>query len=56
MDGDKKKNIIPKQQSYLEIYIEENGKMKFTPLTRGSASVVKAFLKKEEDCPSFYCG
>lgn len=54
--GDKHRARPGRRHSYLEVYIEEGGKVKFTPLTCSNAPAVKAFFKKENDCPSFYCG
>ncbi|MEK6563807.1 MAG: hypothetical protein AABZ65_02115 [Candidatus Omnitrophota bacterium] len=45
-----------KKQSYLEIHIEEDGKLKFTPLTRNTASVAKALSGKADMDLSVYCG
>ena len=54
--GDKSKARPGRRQSYLEVYIAEGGKVKFTPLTCSNAPVVKAFFKKENDSLSLYCG
>lgn len=41
---------------YLEIHIEEDGKIRFIPLTRNTASVVRALSDKAFKSLSVYCG
>ena len=48
------KNIL--RQSYLEIYIEENGRMILTPFTSEALPILKA-VSDNSKCPSStYCG
>lgn len=42
--------------NYLEIYIEEDGRLIFTPLTPRSLPVVKAISDKAGYLQNFYCG
>ena len=41
---------------YLEIHVEEYGKVRFIPLTRNTASVVKSLSDKASQSLSLYCG
>jgi hypothetical protein len=43
--------------TYLEVYIEENGKLIFTPVTRNTASVLSEIsCDSSKVLPSIYCG
>ncbi len=42
--------------AYLEIYIEEDGRLIFTPLTKRTAAVFKKILNNKNLLSSIYCG
>lgn len=52
---DNKEDAPVIRQSYLEIYIQEDGKLMLMPLTKDTASVFKAITDNKEEV-NIYCG
>jgi hypothetical protein len=50
---DRKKNI---SAEYLELHIDENGKVEFFNLSRSAVKLVEKISGIKQDQPDFYCG
>jgi len=58
MGSRKKKtsDIKNDKSEYLEIFIQEDGRLIFSPLTDKSVSVFKAISDNHQNIPNPYCG